>query len=618
MSTIVQVRPDSSVSSSGTSIGGGAADNDDAVRRISNSDTSTTTYVLTSASATFTVGLANMTPLTVDQRISRVRVRAGVGFGGAGGQLTAQVKSAAALNASFTNTNTGASYKEITGSWLDTNPNGGVEWTEAAINALQLVLTQSASGSVSIFWVELDIEIRDRPLVNVTSPATDSAVDPVLDNMLVKWSYIGDAPYHYGVKIFTAVIVEGGGFDPNTSSAVYVSGTQVGSNQHDVNGSGVVLTASTSYYVFVRASTIVPGVIGEWYSDWNGQRFHAGSTPVVNVTAPTGAIATAQPTMTHTYSDADGKVASSYRRRIFLRPGGSWTGFDPDAAVAVYSDFITDGSLSSQIGIAALANSSVYRAYVDASGAIPYSWLVRDFEDFTTSWTAPATPTMVATADAANFGRVKFVLTNNSNHASVRVFLQRSLDGINWTYVRGVYNLDIGFNIATTLYDYEAPPHTTMQYRAWVTSSVSGVPTQSLTAIATLSVNTKFNFLKDPIDSARDVHAITQGEWLDRTHSRDRVLYKAIGRTRPIPMRGTATGETFTVSIITRTEAERTALKLLLDSDRVLVWQTTRILQYVDLASDYNESEYMWADLRPNSPLSRIFTVNFVEVDVLP
>ena len=83
-------------------------------------------------------------------------------------------------------------------------------------------------------------------------------------------------------------------------------------------------------------------------------------------------------------------------------------------------------------------------------------------------------------------------------------------------------------------------------------------------------------------------------------------------------MRGVSTDESFTVVIVTRDVVEQAKLETLLNSDRVLLFQTARSSWYVDLSGDYTNSEYLWGDLHKTSFIDHLFTVTFIEVDAVP
>jgi hypothetical protein len=124
---------------------------------------------------------------------------------------------------------------------------------------------------------------------------------------------------------------------------------------------------------------------------------------------------------------------------------------------------------------------------------------------------------------------------------STRCTIERSIDGgLHWVKVRGIDSLDIPYNVPTTFYDYDLPPHASVQYRASCVSTSSGFPLQSSFATVTTQVNPKVNFLIDVTAPARNLHVMTQGQFQDATMSRDRAFFKAIGRQLPVVQRGTS------------------------------------------------------------------------------
>jgi len=314
--------------------------------------------------------------------------------------------------------------------------------------------------------------------------------------------------------------------------------------------------------------------------------------------------------------------------KIYKQPAGGWGTFNilspppPDASIPFVDSFgsFAPGVYDFPVG-PSLTNSSTYRAYVkvylsDTTLVDPSdTWL---FYDFTTSWAAPTAPTFTATSDG-DLGRVQLVIKNTQNDVTAEVTVQRSLDNLNWDTVRGIGDLNIGFNISAQLFDYEAPPNVLVYYRAWTeTTSASLLLRSTYITLAAITVTTRYAFLKDPIDPTRNMHVVLQNNYLDRTKRRDRAFYRPLTRERPVPMRGVSTDESFTVVIVTRDVVEQAKLETLLNSDRVLLFQTARSSWYVDLSGDYTNSEYLWGDLHKTSFIDHLFTVTFIEVDAVP
>jgi hypothetical protein len=627
VSTIQRIRPDGTVSTVSITLTGGAADADDALRRTSVSDQSKAQQVnFNAGTSDVIVDNQSIPVLGATQRICRLRIR--VGVGAIAGSLAASLRSAAVNVQSLLVTNVTTDYTEFNGNWINVNPNGSVEWTEAAVNAVQQKLNANGNAGMGIFWADVEVDERTRPTVSIISPAAGALV--ARDGFLVKWNFTaaGDAASKYQVKVFTAAVAEGAGFDPETSANVYGSGVQTpssGSYQHQVSPTSI-FAAATDHYVYVKSASLFNGGTNpneQWYSQWVGRKIRTVSVPVMTVTAPTGAIATSQPTITYTLTDADGKVPIYLHFRIFEQPGGTWTGFDPDntAVYPTWEAIVGDPNLftgSWPLDYPALANTKTYRCYVKAvySGSPP---VIQNFSDFTTFWTNPATPTFTVTPQPDTNSRVQLAVRNNENHASVRVTIERSLDGgASWVKVRGANSVNIGFNVTTNFYDYEAPPRTSVMYRVWCVSSGSGFPLQSLPATATVTINARWVFLCDPINPARNMHTVTQGSYVDRNRSRRRTFYEAIGRTKPVVMRGLLQAESFTMNFLARNPTEEAALILLLDSDRTLLLRTPRKMTWVEVAGDYTDSEYLWADLHGSPAIARLFTVPFIEVDSVP
>lgn len=96
------------------------------------------------------------------------------------------------------------------------------------------------------------------------------------------------------------------------------------------------------------------------------------TAPVVTVTAPTGTAIPPQPTVTWSYSDADGDAQTSYRVKIFTAAQFGIGGFDPEVSPNTWDSGVISGAATSQLVGTPLAQGS-YRAYVKASDLTEFS-----------------------------------------------------------------------------------------------------------------------------------------------------------------------------------------------------------------------------------------------------
>jgi hypothetical protein len=619
MGEYVRLVPDGTVSSDDINVVN-AANSSDALGR---SEGDYVEMVTGTGSSEVVTELTNLDTLT-NKRIARVRVRAKA-KSTAGVQFRGIVREGTTDQDSFYRTGElgGDTGQTVTGHWLYEKVGLG-EWTRTAINAARLKVKDDGGGASkpTIYWAEVELDIRSKPIVNIISPATGSVAGSSQAELSVVWtvSATGDPMAGYRVKVFHKTVVEGAGFNPESSTPVaWDSGEQSASFPVTTVPEGVLLDYE-NYYVYVKAYTLFPraDAAEKYWSEWDSVTFRTHSMPGAIPLTPNGAIANAMPLVTWLYADIDNKPARGFIVEFFERPGGSWTGFDPATATPLYRAVIKDGTATShQTTRAVLKNLTNYRVYITAIVTVEnFTVEQQAFSDFNTSFTVPATPTLTLTAQPDTNNRVKIDVLNNQNHASVRATVERSDDGgLTWAVVRGIDAQNIGFNITTTFYDYEAQPNTLTQYRAWVTSTASGAIAQSAFATGSVTLATRYAFLKDVTDATRNVHLRLQGKWLKKGHRRPRAYYEAINRDRPIPMRGVAAQRTTSVQVLCKTRAELTALLTLLNSDRVLLLQTAWTHMWVDITGDYDEDEYLWNRLRNHPENSTIVSVSFVEVE---
>lgn len=174
--------------------------------------------------------------------------------------------------------------------------------------------------------------------------------------------------------------------------------------------------------------------------------------PVVAVTGPADPSTSSRPTVTWTYTDADGDPQRAWRMIVVEENTRSTAGFggypgdaiyDPTGAVTkVYDSGLRFEPVNQWAVPKGLENGKRYYAYVSVladpvAGAIQSSnWAYRAF---TVNVTGPAAPTFAVTPDSVN-SRVRLVATESTTAAPhpVRYDIERSQDGgIVWEDVRG-------------------------------------------------------------------------------------------------------------------------------------------------------------------------------------
>lgn len=168
--------------------------------------------------------------------------------------------------------------------------------------------------------------------------------------------------------------------------------------------------------------------------------------PATVVTAPTGTVGTANPTVTWTRTHEDGRAESGWQVRIFDQATYERGDFDPDKSDPIaYSGKQTGAALSWQIA-QTLVNGTTYRAYVrtavTVSGAQLWSPWAAAGSTFTVSFDAPAVPTMTVQPQPDS-GRVRIDLQGRDNLLSTQeADAERVTDVETWTKVTSTMTVD--------------------------------------------------------------------------------------------------------------------------------------------------------------------------------
>lgn len=484
------------------------------------------------------------------------------------------------------------------------------ELNQTAINALYSINDfQSVSAAVLMQRQVLQLDIRANIVTVITSPANATGVDPT--TATVNWGTNNATQKKYRVRVFTAAVVTGGGFDPATSTSVFDTGVITSSTGSRLLGGG--LSAGVEYYAYVLTYGDFLGT--DWAaSTWSGWHFTTNFPPTATVTAPSGTVTnTSFPTITWTYADTEGEAQTAYEARIYMQadiPGNTFTGFDPDTTTVVprYASGIVSGSAASQAISSSLLNANNFRAYVRVrQGGTTQSWGPWGFSAFTLSLTQPTAPTLGLTATNSNTDKVTITITPpGSTPVAISYYaLERSMDNSVWETRRlfTVGNvLDTSDNIthtgsAITLVDHEVPLHRTVYYRVVSVSLSLGTPVSSVFASGTTLLDHNKVWVKDPLNPARNQSFPVEDGWLEINHRRVRTPLEPLSRTKPVILRGTQKGDSFTVSVILLTRAVYDAFMLLVDSDTTFYIQSTKQSWYCELAGDVAESDHIWDDL---------------------
>lgn len=203
-----------------------------------------------------------------------------------------------------------------------------------------------------------------------------------------------------------------------------------GSTDTKTFAAGVGSWAASTSYGWSIATEDPGGLQGSFATD---RTVFSNSRPVVSSVSPTGTIDTNLPTIAWTYTDSDSDPQEAYCAKIFLQPSGGWSGLDPDTATAAWDSGVVISAAVSITLTATIGVDGSYRAYVKArqQGDLWSAWA---YSSFTVALDSPATPTILATADATN-GRIQLALQGRDNLLSQNSGSAESTDLSEWQYL---------------------------------------------------------------------------------------------------------------------------------------------------------------------------------------
>lgn len=303
-----------------------------------------------------------------NQRVAGVRARVrGNRFAG-GNNLDVALEEANGLWLVSNSVAPTGGWQEIATAYRTTN-DAGTEWLQADVDAISVAAGSYASWKISEMYADLDV--RTRATVSITSPTAAQKVPT--NNPTIFWNYNnqGDTVSRWHLKIFTAAVVTGGGFDPTTSPTAYDSSATAGAaTSKQVT---TALTPGVSYYAYVRIATDFNGT--DWWSDWSSVQFSVSQLPVVSAisTSPASPITTTPyPFITGTYTDPDGETSQYFNVRVFSQAQYDAGGFNPDTTTPAwehpaYPLTVNSGASFSVLITQALSTNTNYKAWVRAS-----------------------------------------------------------------------------------------------------------------------------------------------------------------------------------------------------------------------------------------------------------
>ncbi len=302
--------------------------------------------------------------------------------------------------------------------------NGSNEWVQTDIDNIETKFTHNSTVAnmdrdIDQAWLEVDV--RKRPVVNVTGPsegATNISLSPT-----IQWIFTGNdgqAQTRYKVRVFSAAQYQAGGFDPTGSTATYDSGFINGTaTTHALPAS--TLAGGTTYRAYVITSKDFNGT--NWDSSYDFNGFTTLATPTVVVVTPTEGstlTATNNPNGAWTFNVSGGNPQSKYRAKIFTSAVYGGGGFDPETSSAAWdSGEVTSATTSfatSSVLVDGTYRLYVKAAYTNGADTVYSAW---DNNTFTITTDKPATPsTPTPTADPNN-GRITVTIQDNNNRLTL-------------------------------------------------------------------------------------------------------------------------------------------------------------------------------------------------------
>lgn len=302
--------------------------------------------------------------------------------------------------------------------------------------------------------------------------------------------------------------------------------------------------------------------------------------PEVTVTGPASPVQTTNlPTITwDTTVDSDGGHANAWEARLFTDAQYGAGGFDPATSTATLesSVLVAGRPATTSWTVPEPLPDDTYRAYVRIAQPVNSTQLWSDWEyvEFTVDVLLPAAPTLVATADDAN-GRVELDVTGNSGDATTEAIeLQRSIDGgATWEPVRLDTDTDgIVTGTSATVYDYEAPNGTEVDYRARALHDYSGEWAASAWAEDAATWFGTDWWLKHPNQQSLNMTVTVRAfEPVERAGRQG--VFQPVGATAAIVVSDTRSPASGTVTLRTDTASERDGLDALLDTVGTLLLQ---------------------------------------------
>jgi hypothetical protein len=386
--TVTTIRPDATPSTDGWTIIGGAGSH-----HAAQSDNSDATGSRSPSTATSSLQLGLPVPTVgATQRVYAVRVRL---------RALRSAGTTSDLRTSINNPTTGVAGSsdrwtfvptvatELVGAWRTTAP-GGAAWTSALVGTCVIAerdFTTTAGSTTDVLESYADVDIRDQPVADVLGPTgtiTNTSQPQITfnaDNLIANSGLWGE------VKVFTADVYSGAGFNPDTSPPAWQAGPQAGEFTWVFDGveysSGSIvpdlLLNGITYRAYVRVGTTWSD--GQpWWSAWDFTEFDLDLVPPPQPTVEIGYDNAAGSPTVHVTGDYTGWSEVQYYVERSDDDGATWQAIqgglvEPDASwEVVLIDWAAPRGQNVTYRVTASALQAGQRIAADPVSATYWNW----------------------------------------------------------------------------------------------------------------------------------------------------------------------------------------------------------------------------------------------------
>lgn len=328
------------------------------------------------------------------------------------------------------------------------------------------------------------------------------------------------------------------------------------------------------------------------------------------------AVTTDRPTITWTFSDADGYVQSSAVVKVFSSAQYSAAGFSASTSTPLWSGTVNGTAATITPSTAIVTNGLVYKPFLQVfkdilPTSIPSASFASATALSTATFTAPNGPTVTTTWSSA-LSRVQIQAVGSASPYRIVIFRGTSLTDANYTLLKDSRASDG----TSTAYDYFVPRGTPVVYGAWVNT---GTVTPYLSSTATLSTVTTGSAtaweLRSVDDPATYYNLAVPVTGINFDIYEGQTVFRPLGSSYPVVASGDLGGDDGTVTITTTNQTTWDNIKAMLElqSDLYLV---APFVDSNNLARRWfiRVTGRSWAESGVPSAQVRTAQVSFVEV----